>query len=119
MMVVTKAGADPAPAPTPAKIQPRAEPVGKPSAGSLKERIPQQEGAEDPAELNLAQMVFDGNGGSRDGDVHAIEERNSAQDEQPEDEVPADIAMLAVRHGSTVAKRPAPKSRSQRDASRI
>src|SRR6516165_5553240 len=46
-------------------------------------------------------MVFGGNRASRHGNVHAIEERNRAQNKQPEDQIPANVARTRFRHRST------------------
>src|SRR6516162_4250248 len=46
-------------------------------------------------------MVFGGNRASCHRNVDAIEERNRAQNKQPEDKIPANVARTRFRHRST------------------
>jgi hypothetical protein len=56
----------------------------QPAGGNLKSRVPDQECAEDPAQLNLAQAVLLRKCHARNGNVGAVEEGDRAEKKQHE-----------------------------------
>src|SRR5712671_1307884 len=65
------------------------EAIRKAAPNGLKQRVADQQCAEDLAALHIAQMVGISNRTSGDGNVDAVEVRHGAQDEEPKHQKPA------------------------------
>ena len=71
----------------------RAEAIRQPPARRLEQGVPDSERAEHPAELHVrhAEVLLDGLRGN--GDVHPVQVRHRAHEEDPEDEEPTEAAV--------------------------
>ena len=67
--------------------------------GAWNKRVPEDERAEDPAQLNVSQVEFLLDEAARDGDVHAVQVRDSGDQEYPADQQPANFASQKSFHG--------------------
>lgn len=63
-----------------------------------------KKGAEDPPQLNMAEMVFRGDRTAGNGDVDAVQKRDGTEKKEPENKVPAHIAASLLRLGGTTAE---------------
>ncbi len=71
----------------------RADAIGQPPGGRLGNRVAEKKCAEDEAEAHIADMKFFGELGGGDGKIDAIEIRDGAEDEEPQDQKPADAGF--------------------------
>src|SRR5260370_5350939 len=76
----------------------RAEAVGEPSPKRLESPITPKKGAENPAKLNIGQMIFGGDGTPGNGNVDAVEVSNRTQNKKSKHHEPAHAAFWTVRH---------------------
>src|SRR3984957_10521918 len=67
----------------------RSQADGEPAADGLKYCIAPEKCAEDPAELHVAEVIAGGDGRAGNGHVDAVEKRDAAEDEEPENQQPA------------------------------
>jgi hypothetical protein len=80
----------------------RPDAVGKPPARNLKYCIPEKKCAEHVAQLNIRKVKFRGYEFAGDGQVDAIEKRNSAENEQPENQQPPYARRARFRHEASL-----------------
>jgi len=77
---------------------PRSHAIRKPTSKRLEKRVPNEESTSKRSPLNFGQVKLCSEGTSGDGDVDAIDVRNSTQYKEPEDEKPAHATLRAISH---------------------